>query len=197
VSDPEFARVRQRITATVIDFVLVFGASAVGLLFVPNGIAVATGDLPPEAAPYWLPLVAAIPSIGFPAYGSLLVLLTRGRTPGMALAGIRVAGPYGEGPTRARLAWRGVIVVGFAWLALAGMAAGRLLVDPLTGLLELTGRVPVPVLRESLLTAVFVLSLQLVLAPVALWLTALLWARFDERGRTWQDIAAGTTVVAR
>ena len=62
---------------------------------------------------------------------------------------------------------------------------------------QLAGRVPVPVLRETLLTAVFVLSLQLVLAPLALWLTALLWARFDERGRTWQDIAAGTTVVAR
>src|SRR5437870_11399155 len=78
VSHPEFARVHQRITATVIDFVLVFGASPVALLFVPNGIAVAIGDLPPEAASYWLPLVAAIPSIGFPAYGSLLVLLTRG-----------------------------------------------------------------------------------------------------------------------
>ncbi len=186
---------RQRITATVIDFVLVFGASAVVLLLLPNGIAVAIGELPPEAAPFWLPLVAAVPSIGFPAYGSLLVVLTRGRTPGMALTGIGVAGAYGEGPTRSRLAWRGVIVVGFAWLVLAGMAAGRVVVEPLSALLELVGRVPVPVLRELLLTGAFVLSLQVLLAPLALWLTALLWARFDARGRTWQDIAAGTSVV--
>ncbi len=196
MTDPVFARVRLRIVATVVDLVLVLAVSSMALLAVPNAFAVVMGELPSSEGPPWLPLLGAIPSVGFPVYSALGVLLTRGRTLGMALTGIAVTGAYGERPTRARLAWRGVVGTAVAWATLLAMSVTPSLAAPFDDLGELVAQIPVPVLRQMLATVVFVTGMQVLLAPVALWLMALLWAHFDERGRTWQDLAAATTVVA-
>jgi uncharacterized RDD family membrane protein YckC len=162
------------------------------LLAAPDFIDLATGASSSDHLPLWVPFAASFPFLGLPLFAGMSGAVFGGRTPGMALVGIRVARQDGSAVSLARLGVRTATGLGLLWFAMLGPFVVSLVADPLQEVVDVAIALHIPAVPAL----VAGLALFAALAPIGLLITSFAWARLDEQGRTWPDLVAGTAMIA-